>query len=80
MTIYKVVIRLALEYDTSIWWWCLPTPMTLASVGSPMVPLVVYQQASLSIWPDCDMVSLANPLDRWNRPWHISYVLVEQGR
>ena len=30
---------------------CLPTPMTLASGGSPMLPLVVHQQASPSIWP-----------------------------
>ena len=30
---------------------CLPTPMTLASGGSPMFPLVVYQPASPSIWP-----------------------------
>ena len=30
---------------------CLPTPMTLASGGSPMSPLVVYQPASPSIWP-----------------------------
>ena len=27
--------------------------------------------------PDCDVVSVANPLDRWSRPWHISYVIVE---
>ena len=30
---------------------CLPTPMTLASGGSPMFPIVVYQPASPSIWP-----------------------------
>ena len=30
---------------------CLPTPMTLASGGSPMFPLVVPQPASPSIWP-----------------------------
>ena len=29
----------------------LPTPMTLASGGSPMFPLVVHQPASPSIWP-----------------------------
>ena len=29
---------------------CLPTPMTLASGGSPMFPLVVHQPASPSIW------------------------------
>ena len=28
--------------------------------------------------PDCDVVSAANPLHR-SRPWHISYVIVEQG-
>ena len=30
---------------------CLPTPMTLASGGSPMFRLVVHQPASPSIWP-----------------------------
>ena len=30
---------------------CLPTPMTLASGGSPMFPLVVHQPVSPSIWP-----------------------------
>ena len=30
---------------------CLPIPMTLASGGSPMFPLVVHQPASPSIWP-----------------------------
>ena len=27
--------------------------------------------------PGYDVVSVANPLDRWRRPWHISYVIVE---
>ena len=30
---------------------CLPTPMTLASGGNPMFPLVVHHPASPSIWP-----------------------------
>ena len=30
---------------------CLPTPMTLASGGSPIFPLVVHQPVSPSIWP-----------------------------
>ena len=30
---------------------CLPTPMALASGGSPMFPPVVHQPASPSIWP-----------------------------
>ena len=30
---------------------CLPTPMTLASGGSPIFPLVVHQPAFPSIWP-----------------------------
>ena len=30
---------------------CLPTPMTLASGGSPMFPLVVHQPASPSLRP-----------------------------
>ena len=34
----------------------------------------------LSSIPDCDIVSVANPLDRGSRPCHISYVIVEQGR
>ena len=32
-------------------WCCIPTPMTLASGGSSMFPLVVHQPASPSIWP-----------------------------
>ena len=27
--------------------------------------------------PDCDVVSIANPLYRWRWPWHIGYVIVE---
>ena len=30
---------------------CLPTPMTFASGGSLIFPLVVHQPASASIWP-----------------------------
>ena len=30
---------------------CLPTPMTLASGGSPIFPLVVHEQTSQFIWP-----------------------------
>ena len=30
---------------------CLPTPLTLVSGGSPMIPLVVHQPAYPSIWP-----------------------------
>ena len=26
--------------------------------------------------PDCDVVSIAHPLDWGSRPWHISYVIV----
>ena len=51
MSTYKAVMRPALEYTSFIWCCCLPTPMTLASGGSPMFPLVVHQPASLSIWP-----------------------------
>ena len=28
--------------------------------------------------PDCDIVSVTNPLDRGSWPWHMSYVIVEQ--
>ena len=59
MATYKVVVRQVLEYASYIWsplascccCCCLPTPMTLASGGSPMFPLVVHQPASPSIWP-----------------------------
>ena len=37
--------------DTFACCCCLPTPMALASGGSPMFPLVVHQPASPSIWP-----------------------------
>ena len=50
MATYKVVMRPVLEYASS-YGCCLPTPMTLASGGSPMFPLVVHQPASPSIWP-----------------------------
>ena len=30
---------------------CLPTPLTLVSGGSPMIPIVVHQPAYHSIWP-----------------------------
>ena len=30
---------------------CLPTPLTLASEGSPIFPLLVHQPVSPSIWP-----------------------------
>ena len=47
MATYKAVMRPGLEYTCC----CLPTPMALASGGSPMFPLVVHQPASPSIWP-----------------------------
>ena len=37
--------------STTVLLCCLPTPMTLASGGSPMFPHVVHQPASPSIWP-----------------------------
>ena len=37
--------------NSLIYCCCLPTPMTLASGGSPMFPHVVHQPASPSIWP-----------------------------
>ena len=37
-------------FDISCW-CCLPTPITLASGGSPIFSLVVHQPASPSIWP-----------------------------
>ena len=41
----------ACAFSSSVCCCCLPTPMTLASGGSPMFPLVVHQPASPSIWP-----------------------------
>ena len=46
---YKAITRPVLEYASTIWCCCLPTPMTLASGGSPMFPLVVHQPASPSL-------------------------------
>ena len=39
------------EFENKCCCCCLPTPMALASGGSPMFPLVVHQPASPSIWP-----------------------------
>ena len=69
-----------------IWNWC------LSGVKSVTVGVILQVDAYISqvignhglqlrnLWsssPDCDVVSVANPLDRWRRPWHISYVIVE---
>ena len=43
--------RMANTHDHELRPCCLPTPMALASGGSPMFPLVVHQPASPSIWP-----------------------------
>ena len=47
----KISDNMALHASLSCVLCCLPTPMTLASRGSPMFPLVVHQPASPSIWP-----------------------------
>ena len=39
------------EVEAALSCCCLPTPMALASGGSPMFPPVVHQPASPSIWP-----------------------------
>ena len=44
-------VHIKLDHTTPISRCCLPTPMALASGGSPMFPLVVHQPASPSIWP-----------------------------
>ena len=54
--IMYVFITIHVEFGDILKWYiscccCLPTPMALASGGSPMFPLVVHQPASLSIWP-----------------------------
>ena len=46
--IFRLVQKLKIFYSCC----CLPTPMTLASWGSPIFPLVVHQPASPSIGPD----------------------------
>ena len=48
--LYLLPLSAILRYHT-IGCCCLPTPMALASGGSPMFPLVVHQPASPSIWP-----------------------------
>ena len=50
-TLFKSLVLSRLDYASQLWCCCLPTPMTLASGGSPMFPLVVHQPASPSIWP-----------------------------
>ena len=47
MFLFSDYLVFALDYSCC----CLPTPMTLASGGSPMFPHVVHQPASPSIWP-----------------------------
>ena len=52
MTLFKSLVLSRLDYASQLWCCCcLPTPMALASGGSPMFPLVVHQPASPSIWP-----------------------------
>ena len=51
MATYKAVMRPALEYASSIWLLCLPTPLTLVCGGSTIIPLLVHQPAYPSIWP-----------------------------
>ena len=48
--LYLLPLCAILRYHNIGCCW-LPTPMTLASGGSPMFPLVVHQPASPSIWP-----------------------------
>ena len=52
MTLFKSLVLSRLDYASQLWCCCcLPTPMALASGGSPMFPLVVHQPASPSTWP-----------------------------
>ena len=48
---------------------CLPTPMTLASGGSPMFPLVVHQPASPSIWPAVQSLRRGLSTNPWATMW-----------
>ena len=45
----KSLLRVTPKYLASMTCCCLPTPMTLASGGSPMFPLVVHQPAVQSL-------------------------------
>ena len=41
--------------------------------------IVDHELQLCNLWsssPDCDVVSVANRLDRWSQPCHISYVIV----
>ena len=49
--LYLLYINFQYPDECSYCCCCLPTPMTLASGGSPIFPLVVHQPASPSIWP-----------------------------
>ena len=68
------VVRMFLVNDPSC--CCLPTPMTLASGGSPIFPLVVHQPASPSIWPAVQ--SLQRGLST-NSGDNVVYVIVTKG-
>ena len=48
---------------------CLPTPITLASEGSLMFPLVVHQLASPSIWPAVQLLRRGLPTNPGVTMW-----------
>ena len=61
--------------------WRRDQKRVILQVGAYFSQVIVDQGLQLlnrwSSSSDCDVVSGANPLDRWSRPWHISYVIVE---
>ena len=44
--VYRDLMRSKLDYCCIVYGYCLPTPLTLASGGSPIFPHVVHQAAS----------------------------------
>ena len=65
MATYKAIMRAALEYASSIWCCCLPTPMTLASGGESDVP-ACGPPASSSIHLVSSAVTLAGSVHKSN--------------
>ena len=51
---------------------CLPTPMTLASGGSPMFPFVVHHPAFPSIWPAVQSLRRGLPPNPGVTMWCVS--------
>ena len=70
--------------ECDCWLRCIYQKRVILQVYAYFLHVTVDHGLQLwNLWsssPVCDVVSLANSLDRGSRPCHISYVIVEQGR